>query len=725
MKKVFYILTAAVVIATACSREIAPELRSVLTTTVAPQDGAMAKVTFSITVPETDLYATQTRAQHQIGEQPAIADGDLYVAVFGAGNSDGIGGRLQHYLKASLKGQTISHDLTDEEDATKTYKYEYEVLMPLSNDPLVLDFLVGACDAEGNLYTLENPLPSTIIKNGKPDDAYEADLMPLLHSINGYAAYWQRKRIDGVFPHELADGTYEMTQYVDDEGNPLSVKDQDYVADEIPELKDIQLVRNFAKITFTAASTAPFTLDGFYLVDTPKTGAVAPYSTSQGYNTTYTTATGAGAIIASGYEGYVLSHELNAGLPENFDDDDLKRPGVDFMYMYERSIPTQSDPVFAESGAILKVTWNNTSDVDASLRGQSRYYKVAFVDQAGYRPILRNIQYDFEVSDIIAEVHPTTAAAAYAGSWLGDVSANISTAMLDDISNSKSRIVVSGEDGKTMSHTVIGSGHTIDVDFYFYPVANQSEVVVTNGKNSEAAGNKPVTITATIMKEGNYVQAIASKSAVVVTQKTGDATKDDHGTITVTLEDSEAGVVKKGKLRILGQVQGQQALYREVVFTVMEKQNLAKGELVCNATKLASDAMNQETTVTIVLPDELPRDIFPLQIAIEAQNNCLTSIPDNTVTPAISALPVKYGPSAFDSNKNSYFFVKTITFDDYATLSGTSYQYTNEFPCKFKTRLGNGQNATTIKINDFSVNSSGQQVKGQYFVESTISLSAN
>ena len=76
---------------------------------------------------------------------------------------------------------------------------------------------------------------------------------------------------------------------------------------------------------------------------------------------------------------------------------------------------------------------------------------------------------------------------------------------------------------------------------------------------------------------------------------------------------------------------------------------------------------------------------------------------------------MKYGPSAFNSNKNSYYFVKTITFDDYATLSGTSYQYTNEFPCKFKTRLSSG-NPTSIRINDFN---------GEFFNQSEITLSVN
>jgi hypothetical protein len=282
--------------------------------------------------------------------------------------------------------------------------------------------------------------------------------------------------------------------------------------------------------------------------------------------------------------------------------------------------------------------------------------------------------------------------------------------MLDDISNNKSRIVVAGE-GNSMSHTAIGNGKSFDVDFYFYPVASSNEVVVTDGNSSTAAGGAKVTIKKAIELDGSYPQAIASVSDVVVTHNSNGT--DNHGTITVTLNDSEAGIVKKGKLKILGQVAGSRALYREVCFTVMQKQNFVKGDLQTSVTPLATDAMNQETTVTLVLPDGLPRDIFPLKVKIEAQNNGLTSIPDNTVSPAISALPVKYGPSAFNKTKNSYYFVKTITFDDYATLNGTSYEYTNEFPCKFKTRLGNGLNATTIKINDFDE---------EYFDEKTITL---
>ncbi len=635
----------------------------------------------------------------------------MYVAVFGGGSSDGRGGNLQNFVRAEIvyDPQTyltppISHNLDGVFGSTPTgqgnFLYLYKVLLPLSDEPLVLDFMVGACDANGNPYTLDNPLPV----------GYEEEVMEQVYSMNRVCGFWQRKRISGVTP-KMQNGQYLMTS-----------RNGDYIADEIPELEEVILVRNFAKISFWSKEECPFMIQGFRLVDTPKTGSIAPYSEAQGYNTAYVDPRNStAAAILGSYSGHELSYELNSGLPNGLTDYSgwvtKWDPGQNmcYDYMYERTIPKNSDPAFAETGAILKVTWTKVYMLeDESLRQQlwgnpNRFYKVSLVDDDGaYIPILRNFRYVFEVSDITTDHHPTTAEEAYRGEFLGDVSASVRTSMLDDLSNTKSRIVVAGRSGNNMSYTSIGAGRSFNIDFYFYPNANSNEVVVTNGKNSSAG--KRVSIQTDIETNGSYPQAIASISDVVVTHNSNGT--DNHGTITVTLNNSVPGTVQKGKLKILGQVEGSRALYREVEFTVMEKQEFAAGEVQTAVSPLASDGMNQETTVTIALPDGLPRDMFPLQIKIEALNNGLTSIPDNSVDPAISALPVKYGPSAFNSNRNSYYFVKTITYDDYATLNGTSYDYTNEFPCKFKTRLSSG-NSTTIKINDLN---------GEYFEEKTVQL---
>jgi hypothetical protein len=715
MKKLFYILTAAAVMATACVRESVPEQEqeSVLTTSVAPKEGDMMLVTFALSIPEAELVAAQTRLQNfddwEAPEQPKVQADEVYVAVFGGGSSDGRGGNLQNFVKAEIvyDPQTylnppISHNLDGVFGSTPTgqgnFLYLYKVLLPLSDEPLVLDFMVGACDANGNLYSLDNPLPV----------GYEEEVMEQVYSMNGVCGFWQRKRISGVTP-KMQNGQYLMTS-----------RNGDYIADEIPELEEVILVRNFAKISFWSKEECPFMIQGFYLVDTPKTGSIAPFSDAQGYNTAYVNPRNStAAAILGSYSGHELSYELSTGI-------DGKRwvtkwdPGQNmcYAYMYERTIPTNSDPAFAETGAILSVTWTKVYLLDDERLRQelwgnpNRYYKVSLVNEDGaYFPILRNFRYVFEVSDITADRHPTSAEEAYRGAFLGDVSASVRTSMLDDLSNTKSRIVVAGRSGNNMSYTSIGTGKSFNIDFYFYPDANNSEVIVTNGKTSRAG--KRVSIQTDIETNGSYPQAIASISNVVVTHNSNGT--DNHGTITVTLNDSQPGTVQKGKLKILGQVEGARALYREVEFTVMEKQEFTAGDVQTTVTPLSSDSMNQETTVTIALPNGLPRDMFPLQVKIEAQNNGLTSIPDNSVDPAISALPVKYGPSAFNGDKNSYYFVKTITFDDYATLNGTSYEYTNEFPCKFKTRLSSG-NATTIKINDLNE---------EYFQEKTIQLTAN
>lgn len=692
MKKIIYIFSAAFLCMVSCTQGLNVD-RSALTTDVAPQQGDLALVNFSVTVPETPLYSTETRAAHPIGEQPnSIENGDLYVAVFGQG-SNGLGGQLQHFVKATLMKDPsspaigvdppINHDLNSDpsEGEPKTYKYAYQVLLPISENPLVVVFFAGAYDSAGNLFNLDNPLPVE----------YEKDVMPLLLSKNGNAAYWQRVEINGVFP-KVENGQYVLAQILDEDGEVLPTEQEEYEAEDIAELKDVRLVRNFAKVTFTTADGADFKVERFWLIDTPVSGTVAPFSGSTGYANAYTTTTDAAAIMAS-YNGFILSTELTSG----FDNSRVKNAGQ-FDYMYERTIPDLNKP-YADSGAILEVKWNNATSVDEKLRGQTRYYKVSFVNEEGAVPILRNIVYNFQVKAITADTHPTTPQSAYSGAWLGDISANIATAMLDEITNQKSMIKVS-----EMSKTSIGEEKEFGINYWFYPDVQDhpTDVVVNHGANYQGS---PVTIQ--IIEE-----AVAGHPAAIAEVTDLTPANADMGTIRVKVNSSSIGVVKKSKLKILGQWSNQRALYREVEFTVMEKQSFAKGSTICSVTGLAEDAVDQEVTVTIVLPDELPRDMFPLEVMIEPENNGLRSVPKTVDGQHVSALPVKHGVSAFNANKHSYFFVKTITFDDYATLNGGSYEYTNSFPCYFKTRLSSG-NATSIKINDLNK---------EFFIETTLSL---
>ncbi|MBR5041782.1 MAG: hypothetical protein IKX67_00940, partial [Bacteroidales bacterium] len=83
--------------------------------------------------------------------------------------------------------------------------------------------------------------------------------------------------------------------------------------------------------------------------------------------------------------------------------------------------------------------------------------------------------------------------------------------------------------------------------------------------------------------------------------------------------------------------------------------------------------------------------------------------------------PVKYGLSAFDNSKSSYYFVKTINWDDYAHLNGETYSYTTEFPCYFKTTLDEG-NTTKISLQDLTATKANQVNDGKYFYEMKLDL---
>ncbi|MBQ6578973.1 MAG: BACON domain-containing protein, partial [Bacteroidales bacterium] len=590
----------------------------------------------------------------------------------------GRGGNLQHFLKAKLKN-TITHDVDIDQ-----YKYEYSVLLPISDEPYVIDFIVGASDESGNLYTLDNP----------PAVKYEKDFMPGMLSRDGVPGYWQRVVVPKVEPEPNQSGTGYLPS---SDGN-------DYKAKPIAEMKDIQLVRNFAEVTITSTSDAKFTINKFVLVDYPKNGDIAPFDAAEtvGYKTPYMGHnTDYAGIVNNNYKylGYSTVKTLETGIA----DTPTFTTSGQYSFLYERPAPSDAMP---ESGAVIEVTWKNVDGVDAALKGQTRYYKIAFTGESGYVPILRNIAYTFQISDFKTPTHHTSASDAYNGSWLGDISANVATANLDEIANSVSRIIVS-----EMSKTHIGDATTTPYSIYFqyYPNTQTyaNEVAVVNGTNFHG---KNVKVVASIEAVSGYGAAISS-----ITQPVSDgsyASGATWGRVDVQTYGSRDAVLRS-KLKILCQLEGQTALYREVIFTVMEKQEFNNG--INASIDAVEDGINKQTILHLRIPADLPKDIFPLQVRIESQANNLTSIPVGTV----EALPVKYGLSAFDNSKYSYYFVKTINWDDYAHLSGETYTYTTEFPCYFKTTLESG-NETSISLQDLTTTKGVNE--GRYFHEMILYL---
>ena len=262
---------------------------------------------------------------------------------------------------------------------------------------------------------------------------------------------------------------------------------------------------------------------------------------------------------------------------------------------------------------------------------------------------------------------------AYSGPYFGDISSSIETANLNEVNNNQSRIVVN-----QMDFVHVGStSRTFDVFFQFYPDASSTSNVITSVNNSATSGNY---VNTSVRSVPGY-----SPAFTVAQVQTQDAT-GGWGHITVTVNGS-SGSTLRTKLRVQGNATGKRVIYRDITFTVMEKQDLTSETDL--DTPQGTNGKNKPVTVTIGLPEDLGYSMFPLQFQIEPKNNNLSTND--------SKLPVQFGPSAYTSGKNAYYFLKTITYAEYCRIENGQYVYTTEFPCSFFTTQ-DGNNDVTLTI---------------------------
>ena len=151
--------------------------------------------------------------------------------------------------------------------------------------------------------------------------------------------------------------------------------------------------------------------------------------------------------------------------------------------------------------------------------------------------------------------------------------------------------------------------------------------------------------------------------------------------------------MKKSIIRVQGSIGNKIGIFREVMITVMAQPEFTDATTVSS---LDSDGSGKDVTVTIGLPEGLGSFLFPIQVCIEAENNCLS-----TTNPLI---PVNDGVSTFETGesdqagKNTFYYVYTIKYSQYRDLETGQYTYT--FPCVFQTTKTSGNAPTKIKISD-------------------------
>ena len=701
MKKYFSIFFAAL-LAVACVEPLQPYLGPVDNE---PEEGAPVTIEFSL--PPT------TKADW--GYKPTIET--MHVAVF---NSHGV---LKQYQEATLSdpAATIANPQEIENGDQGAANPKYSVVINMSSNERILHFI-----ANSPVSTLEELIA---LAGSSGEDA----ILNSLNTTDGNAAYWQRIKLDKIDAYTYQGGVYTApdgstrgtaggTSYTYQvSGQTITVYKGDFIksnGDKVLDgtgyfmsdyvknaLKNVPLVRNYVEIRVTERTTGEspsnFHPKKFALVYVPKAGSVAPFDTkNNAFATAYTytypeegSPTFNEELTYSDVHGTNYPGFLAGGIDPNYDAEDPKwnpdaeenyfinfSSGSATTYMYERPLPTvnQLSTCILVGGTLDGVTGD-------------RWFMIEITDTQGqYFPFYRGLSYDFVIGRIDGTIGYDSAEAAFNHDPIGDVSGSVTTATIERINDGYGTnlwveyvdYVTADAENKTIYYTMYRQvGDDIDdVEYLFGTEENPNVTLTIINPDSDPDGEYKAT-DATTLTGSEYTG-------------TGTPNNDLRWYVaTVPLKGAEAHALHS-ILRIEGTINADtgKKMHRDVHYRVMGTQKFKNGDNVLKATPLDNENAGQVTTLTIYLPGDLGSSMFPLDLRIEAMNGNFTTV---------EGLPVESGPSLFDPDQNTFYFIKTIEYDDYYNAESDTYTYAHT--ATFKTTRAapsGGTNATAFAVLD-------------------------
>lgn len=657
MKKLRYILASAILLGAFSCSKVESEIVTPETTA---QDGKVT-ITFYVDAAEANP------ATKAFQDEPNIET--MRVAVFGSS------GYLKEYVKAEFTKAEENYDGTD------NTKYAYSVRLSLNNSPLRVHFIANGPES----------LPFK----------YESEVVGKLLSESPQDCYWQRVLLpDGIKALANEDGEYYAkvgNATIDPEtGDAYLMKDHpsdgEYIIDPdcVANMMEVSLVRNFARIQVTAADKDSSNVEvlGYVLMNAPKTGSVAPYQ--DGWLMTNDT-DGVGnyqsytfSELLEKYEGnFPATATLNTTIPTS--ETTFTEVGS-FLYTYERPIPI-ADPMVV----IVKAKFYPTKGSDGKVNTEDAvecYYKLNLQDENGdYLPIFRNFEYRIKINEIVRAGYSTPEDAATSiGS--GDISSDISTQNLTDISDGKSRLYVEYTD-KTLTKE---GTYTLKVKY----IPDVNKGTVDNSK-----------ISLKVESSNNPVFASGSTDGYDVTIGSSDV--DGWRTVTYSTTSVES-FNKVQKIKVIG-TSGSSTLYRYVNVRLISQKEMV---VECDPEYVLKQK-GENLDVNISISKDLPESIFPLYFKIEPENQNLN--PNNDNLPVYSGQSFLYKETTEDGKvyedekgnnasllkkTNTFYYMKTLSYDDYL-----SYQKSQSdkdlvtFSTHFKTTDNTDNGGVVYVINDY------------------------
>lgn len=693
-----------------CIREEAPKER-------APQsvEGKKVKVEFSIAGGSAE---PSTKGLDNGGDISR-----MYVAVFGSS------GFLKEYAQATL----------EDYDGTTTTYYTDSGETDEEGEPILIPHTVELHKFSVELTITDSPRKVHFLGNGPASlpFGYDTAVMPVqMSQLNdenqGEKAYWQMIDLpDGIQAKRDGHGNFidkDGDRYLDDDGNTNEAFDG-FILDPDQEhyFQEIPMIRNWAKIVLYTQEGSHFTPISFSVINYPSRGAIAPYSAKTDFIRNYQD------MDFPGLQGMGYPANLPAGT--EFDDskpsaDAFKADPSTFVdggrvaaalqskaqvdagedtdghavYLYERPVPSEKIPptYVIVYGHYSYPRHGNPGDADYDPGDPDHegdyFYKVDLMEtfrhedtgewESNYYPIYRNFKYQICITKILSMGHDTPeSAAASAGS--ADVSADISTGHIADISDGVGRLHLTWMN-KSYNAQVTEDHPETTLKVYFAttsgdPIGTDENPAVTAKLLPPSDGGSDIVFPAGVSKD-----------------------PDNPGFFRVGAADEErwrpiefctaapSRTIRSQTLRITGN-HNEGRLYRDVVITVLPTQEM---RVTCKYPVLHA-LKGEEQTVNISIPEGLTKNLFPIEFQIEPQDLTLTPDPNKED----NNLPVVIADSISDdegyAGKPSYHFTRTLTWDQYKaaeivrTADGGDKTW-RTIPCYFKTNCA--VNATKVWV---------------------------
>lgn len=617
MKKLLYIFSC-IVLVSACTQEL-PDFDHA-------SDYA-GKVAIDFGVQINDPYI----ATKAMADNPQLKN--LMLAVFDET------GYLVEYTWAIAEGTEYAT-----ENGTR---YKYKVYLTQSKTPRIIHFIGNA--------------PSEI-KFGN-EESVMSSISGSLGSSNE-DIYWYRKEIP-MISGTSSGGAMALAE--EEESGPILQATPQTIA----YMNDIPLIRNFAKIVLTSASDSGFALESYFVVGTPKTGLAAAYNYSSGefvdyfnyVDSTDPELSKEGIKVLGdpkSYQYLTETEKYDANVPAVSQNVTLAEAQVSPVaagasyYVYEKETPLSAED------APYIIAYGTYS-------GKKYYYKVDLRDKDQYFPILRNFQYNVNITKVSREGYATIEEAAKS-SGSGDISSSMTTISLAYISDG----VASLEVGYTEKY--ITSEDAVELGFTFLPDVNNPNApgdikdIWIKVNEPGATGAAIATINGAAYTVGQEIKPSSNPGVIQIKPATPTESLKTQ-TLTIYARYTKDGI--------------EHILQRTVTYKVQTKRTM----IVELDPYEVPTVAGSEFDVLLTIPAGLSPSIFPLEFAIEAEAL--------SVNPASGEqMPVKTGKSLSGNGKSSFHFVKTLTHEEYIT------DQANTIVCHFKTTKASSA-SRIFALNDY------------------------